>query len=52
MIGAPLSENYRIARTEWAELASLESIQAFLFGDGLNADFVKVLGDVKDVVST
>ena len=56
MIGAPLYENYRIARTEEAELASLDSLQAFLFGGGLkatlmpftsNVDFGKILSDVK-----
>ena len=34
MIGAPLSENYRIARSEPVGLASLDGLEAFLFRNG------------------
>ena len=57
MIGAPLSENYRIARSEPVSLASLDGLEAFLLCNGwkmmvaaLSKDskIMKVTGDTKD----
>ena len=57
MIGAPLSENYRIARSESVGLASLDGLEAFLLRDGWkvmvrgfskDSKFSKLLTDSKD----
>ena len=57
MIGAPLSENYRIARSEIMPVASLEGVQWFMdigfkmLGMFLSSDnnVMKIMKETKDV---